>query len=133
MTSARAGKAVVLGLAALGLSALAYQAFRLDVPFTKSIATAGRFWRSDTRTRLFNSPAFVRDRAFGRELLEKDAAWPLDWNVVLTLPGPVTSWDQLYKASYVLAPRSVFLRIAVPREGRPFTLDPLRPGEAPPK
>lgn len=136
LTSARAGKAVVLGLAALGLSALALQAFRLDVPFSKSISSAGRFWRSDTRTRLFNSPAFVRDRAFGKELLDRDREWPLEWDVVLTLPpalGPTAAWDQLYKAAYVLSPRHVTLRLSPVPGGRAFLLEPLRPGEVPPR
>ena len=106
----RARRLLSLLLAVAGLATLLGRAAAPDLPFSDSLAMAGRFWRAGPRGRLLNAPGLARDAAFAADALRAAAAWPIDDDVVLSAgPGvPPEVRERLRrKAAYLLAPRRV--------------------------
>lgn len=99
-------RAAAAGLVAFALAALLWRA-RPDRPPARSLEVAGRFWRADTRTRLYNSPLLAPDRVLARALLEADGAIPLAKDVRVCVP--VATEEARRRAAFVLAPRRVHL------------------------
>lgn len=132
MIPLRARRLLAAVLIGTGMLTLLAGAAAQDLPFSDSLAMAGRFWNAGPRGRLLNAPGLARDAAFAADAMRIASAWPLDADAVLSV-GPLVPTDVRErlrrKASYVLAPRRVFL---VPGRGAEVTL--LRsPAGVPPR
>ncbi len=122
----RARRLVGAGLAACGLLALLARALP-DVPLAVSFSAAGKFWRAGYRSRLLNAPFFRGDTEFAAAVVTADARWPLDVDVVLTLPpeAPAEAAEKRRRAAgLILAPRRVLLERAEVPDAR-FRLSAL--------
>jgi hypothetical protein len=127
----RARRLLAGGLAAAGLLTLLVRA-QPELPLSLSFSVAGKFWRAGYRSRLLNAPFFRGDAEFAAEVLTADTRWPLDVDVVLTLPPQmpaVETENRRRAAGLVLAPRRVVLERAEIPDAR-FRLRPL-PREVP--
>jgi hypothetical protein len=127
----RARRLLAAGLGICGLFALLARA-QPDVPLALSFSVAEKFWRAGYRSRLVNAPFFRGDVEFAAAVVAGDARWPLDVDVVLTLPPGLPAEDAekcRRAAGLVLAPRRVLLeRVELP--GARFRFR-ARPPEAP--
>lgn len=106
----RRGGAALLASAALLL--LAWRAWESVAPLPVSLSVMRKFWRAGTPTRLLNSRLFRRDPELGAALVARDRSFPLEADVVLTVPPglPDAAAEEMRrKASFVLAPRRVTL------------------------
>jgi hypothetical protein len=115
----RRGAALLVAVSAFAL--LAAQAIESVAPLSASLSVAKKFWRAGATTRLLNSRLFRRDPDFGAALVARDRFLPLDVDVVLTVPTPLSDGaaeEMRRKAAFVLAPRRVTLaRGETGREG----------------
>ena len=108
----RARRLLAAVLAGAGLLALLADAVTQDLPFSDSLAMAGRFWRAGPRGRLLNAPGLARDALFAADAIRTASAWPADVDAILSV-GPLVPPDVRERlrrrAAYVLAPRRVRL------------------------
>lgn len=105
-------------------------AARPDAPLSVSLSLGRKFWRAPERSRLLNAPFLREDPEFAFAVTAADARWPLEVDVVLTLPPAIageTAEKQRRAAALVLSPRRVLLERTDPAEGR-FGLRPLPRG-----
>ncbi len=110
----RARSAAAWALAASAFAVLAVRAARETRPFGASIELAGKFWKANAATRMYNSPLVREDREFGERLWKLDREWPPDRDVVLAVPesAPEAVREARRRmAAYLLAPRRVLVRL----------------------
>ncbi len=127
----RRGAAALLAGAVLAV--LAVRAWEAVAPLPVSLSVMRKFWRAGTQTRLLNSRLFRHEPEFGAALLARDRAFPVEADVVLTVPPSLSgeaAEEMRRKAAFVLAPRRVTLaRGETGREG--FLLARAPAGGAP--
>ncbi|MBK9374590.1 MAG: hypothetical protein IPN03_12905 [Holophagales bacterium] len=131
MIPLRARRLLAAVLIGTGMLTLLAGAAAQDLPFSDSLAMAGRFWNAGPRGRLLNAPGLARDAVFAADAMRIASTWPPEMDAVLSV-GPLVPSDVgerlRRKASYVLAPRRVFL---VPGRGAEVKLLPSPAGVPP--